>query len=38
MHFQLKPDVGVDHRVMTPFLPSTDFSFDYQSPLFHPVP
>ncbi len=36
--FQLKPDGRVDRMVMAPFLPSTDFSFNYQDLLFHPAP
>jgi CubicO group peptidase (beta-lactamase class C family) len=36
--FQLKPNGTVDRLVMVPVLPSTDFSFNYQDLLFHPVP
>jgi CubicO group peptidase (beta-lactamase class C family) len=35
--FSLGPDGGIDRMSMVPVLPSTDFSFDYQDLLFHPV-
>ena len=35
--FQLTPEGTVDRMLLAPFLPSTDFSFDYQDLLFHPV-
>lgn len=36
--FTLKFDGTVDRMTLQPFLPSTDFSFNYQDLLFRPVP
>jgi CubicO group peptidase (beta-lactamase class C family) len=36
--FTLKPDGGIDQMRMKAVSPSTDFSFDFQDLLFHPVP
>jgi CubicO group peptidase (beta-lactamase class C family) len=36
--FSLKPDGTIDQMRMTPVSPLTDFSFDFQDLLFHPVP
>lgn len=36
--FALKYDGTIDRMTMLPFLPSTDFSFNYQDLLFKPVP
>lgn len=36
--FTLKYDGTVDRMTMRPFLPSTDFSFNYQDLMFKPVP
>jgi CubicO group peptidase (beta-lactamase class C family) len=35
--FALKADGSIDRMTMTPVLPSTDFSFDYQDLLFRPA-